>query len=240
MSVATVNSHCSVGEHRVKSELDGWRKMRNAQCWFFLCVSMTELQEWKWWSPAHSPQCLGAASETLATYYEVFSYLSALVSQSVLLPRSTCLSHVLLITKPATACKYMRCINYCWRLCVCLAPLQWKMRWGFFFSFFLFFSLCFSFSRRIVIVGLWWRKGWRLGGLQETSPSLLPLTKTLILHNYTDRLKYTARQGITPIMQSWLKPGPHARPLQGHGRGQGLCQWRAENRGEKKTSRTKL
>lgn len=36
MSVATVNSHCSVGERRVKSELDGWRKARNVGC---SCVS---------------------------------------------------------------------------------------------------------------------------------------------------------------------------------------------------------
>lgn len=113
-------------------------------------------------------------------------------------------------------------------------PSSEKWDRAFSFPFFFFFFFCFSFSRRLVIVGLWWRKGWRLGGLRETSPSLLPLTKTLILHNYTDGLKYTARQGITPIMQSWLKPGPHARALQGYGRGQGLCQWRAENRKKKK------
>lgn len=60
------------------------------------------------------------------------------------------------------------------------------------------------------------------GGVRlcETSPSPFLLTKTLIHRNYTDGLKYTARQGITPIMQSWLKLGPHARVLQEHGRSQ--------------------
>lgn len=38
--------------------------------------------------------------------------------------------------------------------------------------------------------------------LCEASPSSFLLTKTLIHRNYTDGLKYTARQGITPIMQS--------------------------------------
>lgn len=39
-------------------------------------------------------------------------------------------------------------------------------------------------------------------GLFEASPSPFLLTKTLIHRNYTDGLKYTARQGIIPIMQS--------------------------------------
>lgn len=43
---------------------------------------------------------------------------------------------------------------------------------------------------------------------EASSPSRFLLTKTLILRNYTDGLKYTERQGITPIMQSWLKLGP--------------------------------
>lgn len=67
------------------------------------------------------------------------------------------------------------------------------------------------------------------GGLCETSPSPILLTKTLIYGNYTDGLKYTARQGITPIMQSWLKLGPHARVLQEHGRSQDVHQGSTEH-----------
>lgn len=74
--------------------------------------------------------------------------------------------------------------------------------------------------------------GWCLlvgRSLCEASPSSFLLTKTLIHRNYTDGLKYTARQGITPIMQSWLKLGPHARVLQEHGRSQDVHHWNIEH-----------
>lgn len=82
-------------------------------------------------------------------------------------------------------------------------------------------------SRWVVIV--WATVGGVAGGLCETSPFPFLLTKTLIHRNYTDRLKYTARQGITPIMQSWLKLGPHARVLQEHGRSQDVHQRSTEH-----------
>lgn len=65
-------------------------------------------------------------------------------------------------------------------------------------------------------------EGW--GGLSETSASPFLLTKTVIHCNYTDGLKYTERWGITLIMQSWLKLGPHARVLHEHGRSQDVQQ----------------
>lgn len=83
-------------------------------------------------------------------------------------------------------------------------------------------------SRWCVIVWAPVRRGG--GGVRcETSPSPFLLTKTLIHRNYTDGLKYTARQGITPIMQSWLKLGPHARVLQEHGRSQDVHQGSSEH-----------
>lgn len=121
--------------------VEGKEGMQNVV--FCVCVWKTTLLEWNWWLPAQSPRSLGSASETLAPYYEVFSYLSMVVSRSVFLPRSTCLSHVFLITKPATACRYMRWINYCWRLRVFGSPpvKNETPRQG--FVFFFFFLLVF-------------------------------------------------------------------------------------------------
>ncbi len=82
-------------------------------------------------------------------------------------------------------------------------------------------------SRWCVIV---WATVRRRGDLCETSPSPFLLTKTLIHRNYTDGLKYTARQGITPIMQSWLKLGPHARVPQEHGRSWDVHQGSTERK----------
>lgn len=84
-------------------------------------------------------------------------------------------------------------------------------------------------SRWCVIVWATVRRGCRGEKLCKISPSPFLLTKALIHCNYTDGLKYIARQGITPIMQSWLKLGPHARLLEEHGGSQDVHCRRSEH-----------